>query len=144
MANLFSKNLRWLRKKGSHNQEEISHLFQKRANTIGNWENQKSEPSIAELMKLGEFFDISIQALLHSDLEKESLSNHPAASTPITHSKMKDYPLPESIQSIAREPGSDAFWLILRELKVMNERLDSLTAGIPFSSNRPDSDKSSH
>jgi transcriptional regulator with XRE-family HTH domain len=53
---LFSKNLRFLRKKGSYNQEEISFLFNKKANTVGNWENQKSEPNLAELMKLGEYF----------------------------------------------------------------------------------------
>ncbi len=66
---LFSKNLRFLRKKGNHNQEEIANLFNKRSNTIGNWENQKSEPSLAELMKLGEYFNISIHELLQVDLE---------------------------------------------------------------------------
>ncbi len=64
---LFSKNLRFLRKKGSLSQEEISLLFNKRANTIGNWENQKSEPSLAELIRLGEYFNVSIQELLHTD-----------------------------------------------------------------------------
>lgn len=67
---LFSKNLRYLRKKGNHNQDEIALLFRKRANTIGNWENQKSEPSLTELMKLGEFFKVSVEDLLHTDMEK--------------------------------------------------------------------------
>ena len=69
---LFSKNLRFLRKKGNHNQDEIAVLFSKRANTIGNWENQKSEPSLTELMKLGEFFKVSVEDLLHTDMEKLS------------------------------------------------------------------------
>ena len=79
---IFSKNLRYLRKKGSHNQDDIAVLFRKRANTIGNWENQKSEPSLAELMKLGEFFKISVEDLLHTDMEKLSGSiANPAVST---------------------------------------------------------------
>ncbi len=66
----FSKNLRYLRKKGNHNQDEISNLFNKRANTIGNWENQKSEPSLTELIKLGEYFNVSLQDLAYNaDLE---------------------------------------------------------------------------
>ena len=66
---LFSKNLRFLRKKGNHNQDEIAILFNKQANTIGNWENRKSEPSLQELIKLGEFFKVSTGDLLQTDLE---------------------------------------------------------------------------
>ncbi len=61
---IFSKNLRFLRKKGNHNQEDIAILFKKKANTIGNWENQKSEPALAELMKLADFFQVSTENLL--------------------------------------------------------------------------------
>ena len=76
---IFSKNLRYLRKKGNHNQDEIAILFRKRANTIGNWENQKSEPSLTELMKLGEFFKVSVEDLLHIDME--TLSGNPATKS---------------------------------------------------------------
>ena len=69
---LFPKNLRYLRKKGSLNQDEISRLFNKRANTIGNWENGKSEPSLTELIKLGAYFNVSLQTLLNIDLEREA------------------------------------------------------------------------
>ena len=67
---IFSKNLRYLRKKGNHNQDDIAILFRKKANTIGNWENQKSEPSLAELMKLGEFFKVSVEDILYQGREK--------------------------------------------------------------------------
>ncbi len=82
---LFSKNLRFLRKKGNHNQDEISILFNKRANTIGNWENQKSEPSLAELIKLGEYFKVSIQELLHADLEMQSFQQIRVQRFPTIH-----------------------------------------------------------
>src|SRR5664279_1885516 len=67
---LFSKNLRYLRRKGRYKQDEISNLFQKKANTIGNWENGISEPNLTELTRLGEFFKVSITDMLHTELEK--------------------------------------------------------------------------
>jgi transcriptional regulator with XRE-family HTH domain len=141
---LFSKNLRFLRKKGNHNQDEISILFNKRANTIGNWENQKSEPSLAELIKLGEYFNVSTQVLLHADLEKESFKTPEKAVTSIAEPASKSYLLQESLPSVVQEESPDTFWLILRELRAVNERLDLLTTGIQSSSYKLNSDKSSH
>ena len=81
---LFAKNLRFLRKQRSLNQEEVSVLFKKRANTIGNWENGKSEPSIGELIKLADYFKVGLQQLLHSDLQKAALeAMDPAAAQDI-------------------------------------------------------------
>ena len=141
----FSKNLRFLRKKGNHNQDEISVLFKKQANTIGNWENQKSEPSLAELIRLGAFFKVSIQDLLHTDLEKESFQQGPdtAASESSEH-KVKSYGLQEPVTSIANEGGPDAFWLILRELRVINEKVDLLISGMESTPFKKNSDKSYH
>src|SRR6266852_5529254 len=127
---LFSKNLRFLRKKGSHNQDEISILFNKRANTIGNWENQKSEPSLAELMKLGEFFKVSIQDLLHRDMEKQP--DHPAVETSsaaLSKPLITSHSIQDPAGSIARESSPDAFWLILRELRAIDEKVDLLVSG---------------
>jgi transcriptional regulator with XRE-family HTH domain len=143
---IFSKNLRYLRKKGNQNQDEIAILFRKRANTIGNWENQKSEPSLTELMKLGEFFKISVEDLLHTDMEK--LSDPPltksvsavSAKTPVTSLSIQ-----EPAQAMAAREGSpDAFWLILRELRVIGEKLDLLTSGIEPGAFKKTSDKSYH
>jgi transcriptional regulator with XRE-family HTH domain len=143
---IFSKNLRYLRKRGNHNQDEIAILFKKRANTIGNWENQKSEPSLTELMKLGEFFKISVEDLLHTDMEK--LSDPPltksvsavSAKTPVTSLSIQ-----EPVQAIAAREGSpDAFWLILRELRVIGEKLDSLVSGMEPGGFKKTSDKSYH
>jgi len=142
---LFSKNLRFLRKKDNRNQDEISALFNKRANTIGNWENQKSEPSLGELMKLGEYFKVSTQALLQTDLEKESAGETQERNAPAgRETAVKSYPLQEYFPTVAQEAGPDAFWLILRELRSVNEKLDLLASGIPSSSQKMNSDKSSH
>lgn len=143
---IFSKNLRYLRKRGNQNQDEIAILFKKRANTIGNWENQKSEPSLTELMKLGEFFKISVEDLLHTDMEKLSdppLSKSVSAisgKTPVTSLSIQ-----EPVQATAAREGSpDAFWLILRELRVIGEKLDSLVSGIESGGFKKTSDKSYH
>ena len=147
---IFSKNLRYLRKRGNHNQDEIAILFKKRANTIGNWENQKSEPSLTELMKLGEFFKISVEDLLHIDLhiDMEELSDPPrtksvsavSAKTPVT-----SFSIQEPVQAMAAREGSpDAFWLILRELRVIGEKLDSLVSGMEPGGFKKTSDKSYH
>ena len=144
---VFSKNLRYLRKRGNHNQDEIAILFRKRANTIGNWENQKSEPSLTELMKLGEFFKISVEDLLHTDMEK--LSDPPltksvsavSVKAPVTSLSIQE---PSAQAMAAREGSPDAFWLILRELRVIGEKLDLLASGIEPGGFKKTSDKSYH
>jgi transcriptional regulator with XRE-family HTH domain len=142
---LFSKNLRFLRKKGNHNQDEISILFNKRANTIGNWENQKSEPSLAELIKLGEYFKVSIQELLHADLEMQSFQQDSGSKiSDNTGQVPKSYTLQEPVNSMANEGSEDAFWMILRELRAVNDKLDLLATGMELSTLKKNSDKSSH
>jgi transcriptional regulator with XRE-family HTH domain len=141
---LFSKNLRFLRKKGNHNQDVIASLFNKRANTIGNWENQKSEPSLEELMKLGAFFKVSSGDLLQKDLELESIHNPESVSTGLTGESMNSYSQQEPLTSLASEGAPDAFWFILRELRALNEKVDLLIAGTESASFKRHSDKSYH
>jgi DNA-binding XRE family transcriptional regulator len=144
---IFSKNLRYLRKKGNHNQDEIAILFRKRANTIGNWENQKSEPSLTELMKLGEFFKISVEDLLHTDMEKISDAHvsRPVVSTGSAKTPVISSSIQEPVRVMAAGEGSpDAFWLILRELRVIGEKLDGLISGMEPGGFKKNSDKSYH
>ena len=144
---IFSKNLRYLRKKGNHNQDNIAVLFRKRANTIGNWENQKSEPSLNELMKLGEFFKISVEDLLHTDMENLSDSSvtNSVVSTISAKVPVTSFSIQEPVHTgPPREGSPDAFWLILRELRVIGEKLDSLASGIEPGGFKKNSDKSYH
>ncbi len=144
---LFSKNLRFLRKKGSHNQDEIAILFRKRANTIGNWENQKSEPSLTELMKLGEFFKVSVEDLLHTDMEKTGdFSITPSSATTLSRkTPVTSFSTQEPAHYTPSKEGSpDAFWLILRELRVISEKLDLLVSGTEPGGFKKNSDKSYH
>jgi transcriptional regulator with XRE-family HTH domain len=144
----FSKNLRFLRKKGNHNQEDIALLFKKKANTIGNWENQKSEPALVELMKLADFFHVSTEDLLLTDLAardhvsyagREISSNTGSAVRSLESFKTHDIPGNTSIDG-----SLDAFWFVLRELKALNEKVDLLLAGSESSAVSRNSDKSYH
>ena len=142
---LFSQNLRYLRKKNNRNQDEIAILFHKQANTIGNWENQKSEPNIAELLKLADFFKVTVGDLLHADLEQESPYSLPdAALSGAGTSFMKSYSMDEPFVNIPGEAGHELFRLILRELRTINERLELLAGRMQIPSIQSLSDKSNH
>lgn len=144
--NLFSKNLRFLRKKGNYNQDEISILFNKRANTIGNWENEKSEPNLAELIKLCGFFEVSTADMLNKDLEKDLNGNHPIPSQEdLGPTNDKAYK-PQEPQSRMANEGSlaDAFWLMLRELRTVHGKVDLLVANMESMGIKKNSDKSYH
>jgi transcriptional regulator with XRE-family HTH domain len=143
---LFAKNLRFLRKQRGVNQKEVALLFQKQANTIGNWENGKSEPSIGELIKLAEYFNVGMQQLLHADLQKAAI----AAINPLAYPDIQEtasphaYPVNDSGTSLAQDDSHDSFWLILRELKSINEKLEDLKQNKESGPRRPGSDKSYH
>ncbi|MDP4130840.1 MAG: helix-turn-helix transcriptional regulator [Bacteroidota bacterium] len=143
---LFARNLRFLRKQRGLNQDDISLLFNKRANTVGNWENSKSEPSIGELVKLADYFKVGLQELLHADLQKKSLQAIDAVSgsPDSVTAALNTYPVNDAGSSLAQDGSSDSFWLILRELRSMNEKLDVLKLFFESGSRIPDSDKSNH
>ena len=140
---LFSKNLRFLRKRENLNQEQIAVLFNKKANTIGNWENQKSEPSLAELIRLGEYFKVTTQDLVHTYLENLSGTDGMTLRQ-MKDQKVKLYDTQELSTSIANEENPDAFWLILRELRALNQKVDLLVSDLNSTGLKRNSDKSYH
>ena len=146
---ILSKNIRFLRKKRNLNQDQVSLLFNKKANTIGNWENQKSEPSLAELIKLGDYFKVSTADLLQTDLE--SLQGSGGRHQSAGEQKLNSPFSPESSPGISNastnmsfEGNQDAFWLILREIRALNEKVDLLISGIETTGSKRNSDKSYH
>jgi transcriptional regulator with XRE-family HTH domain len=142
-VSLFSKNLRFLRKKENLNQEQIAVLFNKKANTIGNWENQKSEPSLAELIRLGEYFKVTTQDLVHTDLENLSGTSG-IVSRQTKDQKVKLYDGQELSASVANADNPDAFWIILRELRALNQKVDLLVSDLNSTGLKRNSDKSYH
>jgi transcriptional regulator with XRE-family HTH domain len=142
---LFAKNLRFLRKQRGLNQDEISGLFNKRANTVGNWENGKSEPNIGELVKLADFFKIGLQQLLHKDLQEKAFEVMDSVVDPASDQQPSFIPpISGSSESLAQEASQDSFWLILRELRSISEKLDELKLIGGSGLHKPGSDKSYH
>jgi transcriptional regulator with XRE-family HTH domain len=142
--NSFSRNLRFLRRKAGLNQEEISLLFHKKANTVGNWENQKSEPSLSELIRLAEYFRVSPESLLIIDLEEQARRTSAASpETVLAEEYMNPGDLPPA-PSPTTEVSPDAFWSILRELRALHEKMDIVLETHRNSTLQMKADKSSH
>ncbi len=70
MSIYLGSNIKYLRKINAVNQSDVASLLNKGATTIGNWENGISEPNINELNTLTEYFAISINDLINTDLSK--------------------------------------------------------------------------
>lgn len=74
MSNFFIPNIKYLKKKMSITQSDIGFQVGKKGNTIGYWEAGKGEPDMTDLIKLSQYFDISIENLLFTDLSKGVIS----------------------------------------------------------------------
>jgi transcriptional regulator with XRE-family HTH domain len=70
-VNYFSRNLSLLRKLTGMSQSEIEAHTGIKRNTWSNWENQKSEPSLENLFKIAEFYNIEIGDLLSKNLTED-------------------------------------------------------------------------
>ncbi|MDP4252228.1 MAG: hypothetical protein Q8918_19175 [Bacteroidota bacterium] len=89
---------------------------------------------------------MGLQELLHADLQKKSLQAIDAASgsPDSVTTALNTYPVNDAGSSLAQDGSSDSFWLILRELRSMNEKLDVLKLLFESGLRIPDSDKSNH
>ncbi len=68
MLNFLAKNINHLRSSRNLNQQHLADLLDVKANTISNYENGKSTPSLEGLMALAAFFQIPVGALIEQDL----------------------------------------------------------------------------
>jgi transcriptional regulator with XRE-family HTH domain len=70
MSNIFSKNLKYLRKLNQLTQEGLAfNLGTKRA-TVGAWEEGRGEPNYSMLVNIASLFEHTIDCILRDDLEK--------------------------------------------------------------------------
>lgn len=60
----FSENLKYLRNSTQCTQKKLAEHLGLSANTVCEWEKNRSEPSIQTIRKLAEFFDVSADYLL--------------------------------------------------------------------------------
>ncbi|PWT71254.1 MAG: hypothetical protein C5B59_18610 [Bacteroidetes bacterium] len=132
------KNLRYLRKRRSERQADVAKQVKKRQNTIGNWENGISEPSIRELYLLSGYFDVSLDDLVFADLEKLESLIKADIQTGSSFAKSTRHDLHFVAKNMANEGNRDQFWLIARELRKINEKLDVIKLNLGFNAREID------
>lgn len=141
--NFFATNLKYLRRKFDVMQSEIALQVKKRPNTVGNWENGVSEPNINEINILRNFFGISADILLFTELEKgnlikdEDVRNFKAKGNlngnPIGNLMDQNSGNIEDGQHRLRA-GNEAeeltMWVVLKELRQMSQKIDTMGVSV--------------
>lgn len=68
MKNYFPENLKFLRIKKGMTQAELAKKLDKDYSTIGKWELGQRNPIMADILKMSDFFNISVQDFVEKDL----------------------------------------------------------------------------
>ena len=69
MENNFANNLRHLRIQNGMTQEELGKKLNKDYSTIGKWENGSRSPIMEDVIKIADYFNISLQELISGKFE---------------------------------------------------------------------------
>ena len=62
------KNLKIARQNSGYTQEEVSNILFVSQQTISNWEKEISTPSVSDLVKISNLYQVSIDTLLKGQL----------------------------------------------------------------------------
>ena len=68
---MLSQNLKYLRKKNNISQQALADKIGMSRSSIGDYERGRTEPDIDTLIKIVDYFDVSVDDLLRKDLKKE-------------------------------------------------------------------------
>lgn len=111
--NFFGNNLRVLRIKNGHTQEDMEKLLGIGKNTWSHYENSKSEPNMACLIQISNFFGVTLDELIVEKLEGEE-----------TQAKKSPKPYPKNYKiSRVRESGYN---YLLKKVEKLEKDLDSI------------------
>lgn len=70
-----SKNIKYLREKAGLNQSEMADKFYITRSALGFWENGVREPSIEMIVRLADFFGVTLDQLVREELYRENGGN---------------------------------------------------------------------
>ena len=62
------KNLKIARQNSGYTQEEVSNILFVSQQTISNWEKEISTPSVSDLVKISNLYQVSVDPLLKAQL----------------------------------------------------------------------------
>ncbi len=68
---MLAQNLKYLRKQFNLSQQELSEIFDIPRTTLGDYERGKTEPNVSNLVRLSNYFKVSLDSLLTSKLQQE-------------------------------------------------------------------------
>jgi len=71
MEIILPSNIKFIREKFNLSQEELAKLIKKKKSVIGNYEKGISSPNLDSLIKISNYFGISLDDLVCSDLKQE-------------------------------------------------------------------------
>ncbi|MBL7745978.1 MAG: helix-turn-helix transcriptional regulator [Chitinophagaceae bacterium] len=132
------RNLVFLLKKFGATQAQLAIYTGVSQNSISNWVNDVSSPNVAALVKLYQFFGISLDALVLTDLENSDIDftehieafkesgNAGGKATGKTMPVAKAYLTADTGSSIVSEPDPVANWAIMGQFKEVHRKLDVL------------------
>lgn len=75
MENNFSYNLKHLRIQKGLTQEDLGKKLNKDYSTIGKWENGTRSPIMEDVIKIADFFNITLQELISGKVGETTFSN---------------------------------------------------------------------
>lgn len=138
--NNLSKNLHYLIKKLDTTQAELAAFAEVSQNSISNWINEISYPNAPVLVKIHQYFGVSIDALLLTDIETtkiitdKHIADFKQAATdreklgnvkPVSKDYLKGN---TSFESTVNEPQSAK--AMMSQLKKINEKIDKLRSSV--------------
>lgn len=137
--NYFSANLKFLLRKFDVTQAQLALHLNRSQNSVSNWSNAQTSPDLDDLVGMYQFFGISLDALVFTDLQKGNLiteqhlkdfkRNGNQIRNPIGNRKAisKEYFGSDSIQDqVLNEPDPVVNWAIMGQFKQVHEKLDQL------------------
>lgn len=71
MMNYLSTNLKYLRQKNGRSQDDISKVVGKARSLISQWESDDREITTEDIIKLSDYFNVSMDSLVGKDLRFE-------------------------------------------------------------------------
>lgn len=131
------KNLRYLRKKSSQNQDDIAFLVNKGQTTIGNWENGVSEPSLGDLLIISNYFGIPVDVLLKTDLTQQQApaaaaeKNRVPSGERIPSKEPLEYDHGKEEISMVQESAEDRLFPILEEIRAIRSEIENIKSRLP-------------
>ena len=81
-AMYINKNLKYLRNMKGVTQDQVAEVFGKQKAAISAYEKGKNIPPVDVLIKLVQFFEVSLDDFVFRDIEKEGTSAAPVKPTP--------------------------------------------------------------